>query len=416
MKKDSVICLSEIVKILFLPHSRSNNNNDDAIRLKKFAKIENEKKDKGDIGRLAKIIDTIRKRNIEYRWAPLALLKFNETGTIDEESIANVLHDICVGKIEEHISENDHLKYGLKATVAGRKFVELCSEFEYFAARYTHNLENCIKCSLFDQRLFNEDRDGSILSIKLAKLVKDKAFCCIDSMVKKAKEITKIPLCHSNDDDEAYNYNALYTPAEKRTLCGDAIKYLYVKYDIEKRCFSRLELTHSERVIISHIRYLHDYRRFVLNELIYTNNEVNNILGRPLSNSLNKIFEQPDTTLANALSNADSLFHTTRSNLGREEVKEACNKFKKAIKISFEVIEIIEKYVDKLKYLTTELYYKKPNSDYYEYYIGGCRRSKMKNIKAYEEEEYSYKSIHGKLMRIKANPFNMQNEILPQKR
>lgn len=154
---------------------------------------------------------------------------------------------------------DDVEKYGIQITYAGKYFLNICPEFEYFACRYKPN-KSLIFC------------DSELKSVLLTiKDVKRQTFRCVDHIM----GIDKALLSTKN----SYNFNALYSEDNGVNRC-----FLYKKEN-SNYMTNKTEQHHVLRIVDSHISYIDMYRIHVLNmnnitddEKRYVSNELLNIL------------------------------------------------------------------------------------------------------------------------------------------
>ena len=401
---DALISLSSVMKSLFLnPHYTNDSVADELLR--NYAQ-----NNPDDIRSLAEIIHEMRKRTKENKWVPLVILKFSKPGNVHAEDIEAVLLGICSGDIVEKENNSNYYKYGIKITIAGRRFIELMPEFEYFAAKHTRNLLTISRKPLFCYSAIDEMH----LGLNLVKYVQSEAFKCIEFMTIYYQQFVDTPGLEPGV--HLYRYNSLYN--EKLGEEYDVVRYLYRKYDIEQRFYSLTELTDSERIIRSHISYIDDYRLLVVSALIENNDSLSDEIKLALKDTKNEspsIVTKP-SNLNGALGNANTMsqeFMKSHPELERnEELKKIVSK---SFTISLGLLKAIKEYVEKLVELTDNLFTEHPNSNYREYFIGGHRRSKSEIKSPYKHKKYGYATMLKELSKAVEYPLNISLTILPKR-
>jgi len=357
-----------------------------------------------DINKLADIIFCMRDRKLERRWVPLILLKYNEPGIIDAERIRATLFKICDDPNYEYENSNNSLKYGLKATIAGRRFTALTEDFEYFAVRYSSSEIPISKCyPLFDYRNFYSDTgsDYMELGINLVKFIRDKAMACIEIMKTHNQNFVADP-----HDSKLFHYNSLYSL--DLTEGEDNVQYLYRKYDFDMRKNMGGERTHSERIILSHIRYIDNYRLYLINELINKD-----MLDDADLNFLTIVY-----SFENESKNydAEKFYQTfiTKHQATLERLKCYIN-IRKAMEFSLSLLKIIESYLEKYDELTHLSSGTSEKPALREYFIGGYVRGEGEAIGIkYEDQEYGVNTLFQNLKAIVGMPLNVNITILPE--
>ena len=207
-----------------------------------------EKDAEAKLRQMAKKLNFMRQRFSYYQWAPLIILRFPDNGEITDETIFNCLVEICKEPSYEYEDKEvmRYLRYGVKSTIAGRFFVEITPTFEYFATRFFKQSK-----PLFFYKPLT-DRDKLLSHIEG---IKEKAFDCIADMIKKTDE-------YLSDGDNIY-YNLLYSPDTSYS-----VQRLYRQFNFSNEEHFGMEYTHAARIIISHIGYLHNFKGYVIHELI----------------------------------------------------------------------------------------------------------------------------------------------------
>lgn len=166
-------------------------------------------------------------------WCQLIDIKFNRK-TLNE-NIKNIMEEVIY---DIYINRNaDAVNYGVKLTSAGKHFLTICPEFEYFCCRYKKNSEP----------IFSEENITN--SLKTINYIKKQTFKCIDKIIENDKAFVS--------QNNVYNYNVLYS--------DDVVvrHYLYSSHVNSAQDFG-LEENHTLRILNSHIGHIDMYRTFVL--------------------------------------------------------------------------------------------------------------------------------------------------------
>jgi len=204
---------------------------------------------------LAKKLWVMRDRQKEYRWAPLILLVLNDIDAKSWGDIFEVLKNVCKNPSCE-ISEDGRVICGAKPTFAGRFFLVHAPSFEFFAARF------------FDKSyaLFTDKYVNDINACKThIEQVQRKAFECIKAVNEEIKILLERGDCiyymklHSDDLQDSKKIES---------------KYLHREFEFdmskEKRWEHKSrELTHQERILVRHIRYIDDFRLVAIDRILH---------------------------------------------------------------------------------------------------------------------------------------------------
>jgi len=197
---------------------------------------------------LAKTLNILRSRDHLARLSPLILLRFEQSGIIDDGDIKKELIKICKNPDYETDSTG-LLRYGVQCTIAGRMFVQYCASFEFVAARHYNSLLEKTKVNPYCRPLFAAELHQTSNLITYIDAVKELTlYDCIEKMVEQVTEFLRV--------DGIIQYNYLYTNL-----------LVYKVYDFNKNSHHEFELTHAERLIRHHIRYIDDYRLFAVDQL-----------------------------------------------------------------------------------------------------------------------------------------------------
>jgi hypothetical protein len=184
-----------------------------------------------DLTSLAELLFTLSDRNKNNTdWVQLITLKFCGINPESPDEIKNILKCICDRR------ENDN-NYEVKITSAGRSFIRFSPHYEYFACRYRHNSAPLF---ILGKELIN--KENCLTNINF---IKEKAFACIDEMLKFEEEFYKA--------DGFVNYEVKFSNEENHRY------YLH-------RAKKGEEETHGIRILNNHIGYLNNFRLYLINE------------------------------------------------------------------------------------------------------------------------------------------------------
>jgi len=237
--REPMVKFSDIIKAIFLKP----NLMDNPTALHQFPDNFPE-----ELEQLAKNLNILRSRDHLARLSPLILLRFEKPGKIDETHIKEVLENICKNKESEY--KDGVLRYGVQCTIAGRMFAQYCASFEFIAARHFNSIleksnANPLCSPLFSLELHNTDK-----IVEYIEEVKEITLCnCIGTMIEKIKSFLSV--------EGLVQYNHLYTG-----------KLVHEIYDFNDNKHTGIEVTHAERIIIQHIRYIDDYRLYAVEKLL----------------------------------------------------------------------------------------------------------------------------------------------------
>ncbi|MCL2811246.1 MAG: hypothetical protein FWD25_05070 [Clostridia bacterium] len=276
---------------------------------------------------LAKILNTLRYHHKYERLSPLILLRFSESGSIDEHHIERALIKICKNPALE--INGDVLEYGVKCTIAGRMFVEYCPSFEFVTARHYESLLEKPQINYSEPLFVAESNTVKAFTNYVDTVSKLTLENCIDEMVKKA----------------LYFITPLGGVPEYYRLYDN--KLLYQVYDFQKNEHdTEIALTHAERLITHHIRYIDHFRLYAVDCLRQSGHSV-------------------------------------------DEMRQ----------LSFRLLDIIERYIDKLCDLTEN--YSTGNQTK-QFFIGGTNRKT--HIDWGATHRFGYKKYLNELGVVRANP------------
>jgi hypothetical protein len=198
---------------------------------------------------LSCVLYTMRSRERAYHWCPLIIVKIQHDFEFQTpESVYEILANICDGNIAETTAKG--IQYGLKISVAGRRFATFSVEYEYFAARYDGKSP-----PLFDEKNLSKSNEGKYPFINAMESVSHNAL----SSIKDSVEIDKMIA----ESSEIVNYAAIYS-SDLRMFDSGNVKHLYRQYNYFSYTHAGNEQTHAERIIISHIGYIDRFRNYFL--------------------------------------------------------------------------------------------------------------------------------------------------------
>ena len=191
---------------------------------------------KNRIKTIVDILYLLNNSNIdETNWCQLVDIKFNRK-TLNDSNKSIVENAI----FEAYMNHDEDERYGIKITNAGKYFLNICPEFEYFSCRYRRDKEP-IFC------------DDSIYSaLKTISDVKKDTFKCIEKIIQNDKAFVSL--------NTGYNYNALYSEEN-----GIIRHYLFAKNVTHIQDYGK-EQHHILRILNSHISYIDMFRTLFLLE------------------------------------------------------------------------------------------------------------------------------------------------------
>lgn len=209
---------------------------------------------KGKIEHLVNILYHLNNHSIvQTNWCQLIDIKFNRKA-FNSQSLTHMSDFL----FNEYVAKRNDERYGIKITSAGKIFLLVCQEFEYFTCRYKAS-----RVPLF----CSPDLTYALNTIKE---IKKQTFKCIEHVVSSDKAFVSVGV--------NYNYNAMYTDNDT----GIIRPYLYVSRNTQR------EQQHVLRIIDSHIGHIDRYRTYILsldntiydeNAKLKFSNETLNILG-----------------------------------------------------------------------------------------------------------------------------------------
>jgi len=256
--------LSDLIRDIYIKPNLINNKN----ALRQFPKIEHKK-----ISNLAKTLNILRSRDKLERLSPLILLRFDKNGLISDYDIEEILIKICENPSIE-IDSNGLLRYGVQCTIAGRMFVNYCASFEFVVARHYNTILERTKVNPSCIPLFaiNINKISDLKNIIIyINAVKD--LTINDCIVKMVEQIM-----HFLNVNNAIQYNHLY----KGLL-------VYKGYNFTNNKHQDFELTHAQRLIMHHIRYIDDFRLYAVEKLC--NNPRNSVNSQEIIDFSQKLLD-----------------------------------------------------------------------------------------------------------------------------
>ena len=382
--RDARSSLSDLMKAVLVPLCEKNN----VDVLKRRA---NDKP--SEIRQLAKAICALRNRFQDSPWAPVVILKYNEWRELSIDDLYNTLLKICEDPSAEYEKDKngettEELKYWIGLTIAGRSYLEdVATHWGYFAVQFTQEEKALYDEKFLRARVSSGDDDKLIAHITN---VYSKARSWIFKGANKTKDFVKFG---END----YRFNELYNNNPN----ANNKKYLFKQFNFDTeehvkhrssktKTFEEKELTHEERIIVKHISYLHNYRLF----LIYIR--------------LSPLFG--DSQVMEDIKLHDVIYSNlvTQENYKRHfRIPQVHFKIHETIKISLEIIKIINNYIDILQELTEGDEWISGD----DYFIGGMRR--IENPGEYADDVYGWKCMSNNLELVKAFPLNCGLSIFP---
>ena len=349
------------------------------------------------IKKLAILLNKMRDRSDEIRWAPLILLQMNIPGDLTDDSLTDYLINICNDPEYQYYERDGNgskeLRCGVKITIAGRMFVEQSQSFELFAAKYSPKSD-----ALFSRKYVEKIE----LCLEHINLIYKKAMGCIDNLIESIEEYFQI--------NGGIAYNALHSQENNANIYR-----LYKKFDFETQThYERSpELTHPERIIISHISYIENFRVYVLTQKMKSFDTHNRIDGNQQEVLLSEI-ANVETEIPTYLNARD------RANIFIDKImKHHClndsNKriLTDAAEFSFELLNVIEKYIDKLQELsniTSDIQGK-------QYLLGGYGRVQLEEQGGdYNRGRYGWKSLTGGLRNERGLKYAKSHPLITNQR
>ncbi len=209
---------------------------------------------RGKIEHLVSVLYHLNNHSIvQTNWCQLIDIKFNRKA-FNSQSLTQMSDFL----FNEYVAKRNDDRYGIKITSAGKTFLSVCQEFEYFTCRYRSS-----RVPLF----CSPDLSYALNTIKE---IKKQAFKCIEYVVASDKSFVSTGV--------NYNFNAMYTDND----IGIIRPYLYISRNTQR------EQQHVLRIIDSHISYIDMYRTYILsidntvydeNMKLKFSNETLNVLG-----------------------------------------------------------------------------------------------------------------------------------------
>ena len=193
-----------------------------------------------EINAFTQIISAMRERNRNWNWAPLIMLRYNDTDDYSTENMKGILDRIKTDSSVE-MDDDRYVLFGLKLAFAGHCFAQYSNEFEYFASKYAFDTLPLYCYSSIHNRSEIE---------KLIRSVREKAINILYSDAEKDSAYVKLA-------DGTYDYNALYK-----------MKYFYDEefdpFDESNATSRNRRLPFPVRLIRNHVGYLDNYRVFIM--------------------------------------------------------------------------------------------------------------------------------------------------------
>lgn len=289
-----------------------------------------------DVSYLSSVLFEMYQRDKNNRWAPLIILKFIKSGEFKETVLYATLKEIfeCVRNGKTELSEYNN-KFGVKITKAGRFFTEASVEWEYFAALSYH-------MNPIDKKYLKPIFSSVDLFSDSSKDICNDICNNIDRVVDLAKK--KIELSVLADKKHIEKHGKTSSNYIYSELYSDGWLYRIENTSNAERV---ILVTYAERVIVSHIGYLENFRIFVLSQIDTLTKKYNLI--HPISK------DKVDSTISNITDENDKLI--------LENAKTLYTK----------IIETLKKYNNIHEDLTCSNEYYDVNSN--SYYIGGKTRT-----------------------------------------
>lgn len=174
-------------------------------------------------------------------WCQLVIIKFKQE-TFDPDVLADKMYT-------DFVANNDDRAYGVKITDAGRYFVEgILPNFEYFACRYAKQ-----SSPLFTRNNLTITSKLPVgysnVAIELQKKVSEQVFRCIDAIIHQDMNFFTT--------NETPSFDGMYSiEGCPRRYCYEPPSRSIADYGNEQ--------CHPLRIINNHIRYLDNYRAYIL--------------------------------------------------------------------------------------------------------------------------------------------------------
>ena len=386
--------LSDLVRMLFLPPYANGNSRSD---LKEFAGTDN---GKNQLKELARKLAIMRNRNPDLRWSPLVLLVIRRADlnqvklTEVENAIYDFLMEVCENPDCVELDDKKNLVHGVKASFAGRAFAEFSSYFEFFAARF---------CPMSDTLFSDSHLKDLKKCLDHIDQVKEEAKKCIVTYVESINKFCEY--------EGIRNYSLLYseTVDEGGTDASDSVHYLYRSFNLDKDkgkwgVHIGKELTHPERIITDHIRYIDNFRLYATDKLLYAlraelGGEKSKIMPRDMAEEEKKGGWDEKTYL---------LKLCKKYNVVNPDHRQ---KIASVVKLAMGLLNIIGEYVDVLGDFTN-LRDGAPS----QFFIGGRERAKSNKVKRNEwgEDKFGHKYFERGLKRLHDFPLSRKSVFIDE--
>ena len=328
-------------------------------------KLQNGSCDDEFLGCLADVLFAMYEREKrKTKWAPLVMLKYRKADDFTRDDLFGTIKDIrdCNNENNAERKKEYDDRFGIKVTKAGEYFALTSVEWEYFAA---------IASSSYNP-LFTYDNIRDESNAEKVKEAVDNVLSYATREISASFAEDKRYVERIDRGTSTYFYSELYNPRP-----GES--WLY-KYN------SRKLFTHAQRIILSHIVYLENYRYYVTS-MVCRNAEGFGLLSKN-SEEIKAILDSE--VMANK---------NTKSELAN------------ALEISVHLLGAISKYIGILTDLSSEDNYDVKGQCYY---IGGTERSKD-SPEDFFNSRFQYKWYLERMEKGKAEPLRPYHIINSEK-
>lgn len=134
-----------------------------------------------DLGKILFLMNETR--NQITNWTSLVCIKFDNSEVYNESNLCNIMKKQWEEYMQRSIDIDDVEKFGIKITEAGSLFAKILADFEYFACRFLSD-----EPPLFSKeniKPFYIDGHKSYRAVEIVKIVRKRAFNCIDEIIKR---------------------------------------------------------------------------------------------------------------------------------------------------------------------------------------------------------------------------------------
>lgn len=227
---ESYISLPRIIKTILLPIHRQN------VKLEGHFLTQ--------LKNLAKIIYWMNETRAEdTNWTSLICMKYDSRKKYDDKELYSIMCELWQQYSNNEIDIDDTADFGIKITEAGSLFAKFIADFEYFASRYLTGEPPLF--SPENTKTILVDGEKSFRAVEIIKIVSQKAFECVDEIIKKDKNFISDVLVQSGrQTDFSIMYNREYS-------------WLYKETNNDK------ELSHPYRILAQHRGYIDNYISYV---------------------------------------------------------------------------------------------------------------------------------------------------------